>query len=88
MSADTVGHVAAGDWLSPALVYLGAAVLAVPLAMAGFVSPLVAAVAMSTSSIIVIANALRVGLGRTAQPGSARMATDSLATRKALRDAA
>ena len=32
MSADTVGHVAAGDWLSPALVYLGAAVLAVPLA--------------------------------------------------------
>jgi len=32
MSAETVGHVAAGDWLTPALVYLGAAVLAVPLA--------------------------------------------------------
>lgn len=32
MSAEAVGHAAAGDWLSPALVYLGAAVLAVPLA--------------------------------------------------------
>jgi glutathione-regulated potassium-efflux system ancillary protein KefC len=32
MSAEAVGHAAVGDWLSPALVYLGAAVLAVPLA--------------------------------------------------------
>ncbi len=32
MSGEAVGHAVAGDWLTPALVYLGAAVLAVPLA--------------------------------------------------------
>ena len=32
MSADAANAVASGDWLTPALVYLGAAVLAVPLA--------------------------------------------------------
>ncbi|MBT1159086.1 cadmium-translocating P-type ATPase [Aminobacter anthyllidis] len=58
--------------------------IAVPIALFGYVTPLVAALAMSLSSVIVIANGLRLGTGRLQAPKPAAQPVKAFPTTEAL----
>ena len=64
LEAIAIGRRARAMALQNFTVAAGYNVVCVPLAMAGFVTPLIAAIVMSTSSILVTANAARLAGGR------------------------